>query len=91
MKTTIELPDDLLERAKSMTATEQQQVDSPRRMSGVLWDLFSGSASYTDVFIRTLHPAYVGNLLRNLVAANLPGGRSRDRRNADEGNGRVRH
>jgi hypothetical protein len=46
-------------------------------MSGVLWDLFSGSAPYTDVFLRTLHPAYVGSLVRNLVAANLPD-KSRD-------------
>jgi flavin-dependent dehydrogenase len=55
-----------------MVATEQQQDEAPRRMSGVLWDLFSGSAPYTDVFLRTLHPAYIGNLVRNLVAANLP-------------------
>jgi flavin-dependent dehydrogenase len=70
----------------NMTANEQLQEDSPRRMSGVLWDLFSGSASYTDVFLRTLHPAYVGLLLWNLVSANLPGGRK-----AQKGNGHVRH
>jgi hypothetical protein len=75
----------------NMTAAEQQQADSPKRMSGVLWDLFSGSASYTNVFVRTLHPAYVGLLLWNLVAANLPGGRSRKERNGDEGGGHVRH
>jgi flavin-dependent dehydrogenase len=56
-----------------MTAREQQQTDSPQRMSGVLWDLFSGSASYTNVFVRTLHPAYIGNLLWNLVSANVRG------------------
>jgi flavin-dependent dehydrogenase len=75
----------------NMTAAEQQQADSPKRMSGVLWDLFSGSASYTNVFMRTLHPAYVGLLLWNLVAANLPGGRSRQERNTDDGSGHVRH
>jgi hypothetical protein len=42
-------------------------------MSGVLWDLFSGSASYTNVFLRTLHPAYIGSLVWNLVAGNLRG------------------
>jgi hypothetical protein len=41
-------------------------------MSGVLWDLFSGSASYTNVFLRTLHPAYIGKLAWNLLAGNLP-------------------
>ena len=54
-----------------MTANEQQS-DGPRRMSGVLWDLFSGSASYTNVFVRTLSPAYLGGLVWNLFAANLP-------------------
>jgi flavin-dependent dehydrogenase len=54
-----------------MTANEQLQTDGPRRMSGVLWDLFSGSASYTNVFLRTLHPAYIGRLAWNLVAGNL--------------------
>jgi flavin-dependent dehydrogenase len=56
-----------------MTAGEQRQSGSPRRMSSVLWDLFSGSAPYTDVFLRTLHPSYVASLVWNLVAGNLPG------------------
>ena len=55
-----------------MTVSEQQST-GPRRMSGVLWDLFSGSASYTNVFLRTLHPLYIGSLIRNLVSANMPG------------------
>ena len=62
-----------------MTANEQQQADGPRRMSGVLWDLFSGSASYTNVLLRTLHPAYIGSLLWNLVVGNLPGRNGRGR------------
>ena len=57
-----------------MTSNEQNQSDDPKRMSGVLWDLFSGSAPYTDVFLRTLHPAYLASLLWNLLAGNLPGG-----------------
>ena len=56
-----------------MTAIEQQS-EGPRRMSGVLWDLFSGSASYTNVFLRTLSPVYIATLIWNLVAGNLPGG-----------------
>ena len=54
-----------------MTVHEQQDAQSPKRMSGVLWDLFSGSASYTNVFMRTLHPAYIGNLVWNLAAGNV--------------------
>ena len=55
-----------------MTALEQAS-DGPRRMSEVLWDLFSGSASYTNVFKRTLNPAYIASLTWNLIAGNLPG------------------
>ena len=29
-------------------------------MSGVLWDTFTGSAPYRDVFVRTLHPVVPG-------------------------------
>jgi flavin-dependent dehydrogenase len=56
-----------------MTVNEQRQASVTPRMSGVLWDLFSGSAPYTDVFLRTLHPAYIGSLLWNLLAGNMPG------------------
>jgi flavin-dependent dehydrogenase len=55
-----------------MTVKEQQDQESARRMSSVLWDLFSGSASYTNVFLRTLHPAYIGSLIWNLLAGNAP-------------------
>ncbi len=55
-----------------MIETEQAQTAAPRRMSQVLWDMFSGSAPYTDIFLRTLHPAFIGSLAWNLVAGNLP-------------------
>ncbi len=74
-----------------MTRNEQQQSEGPRRMSGVLWDLFSGSASYTNVFMRTLHPAYFGSLIWNLVASNLRRGiASNDPANEGEGS-HARH
>lgn len=74
-----------------MTANEQKQAVNPRRMSNVLWDLFSGSESYTDVFRRTLHPAYVGSLLWNLVAGNLPGSASRNGHTHGEERSHVQH
>ena len=74
-----------------MTATEQNSDDSSRRMSAVLWDLFSGSASYTDVFLRTLHPAYIGSLMWNLVAGNAPGGSGRHGRAQTKECDRVEH
>ena len=74
-----------------MTVNEQERTDNPRRMSEVLWDLFSGSASYTDVFLRTLHPAYLGSLLWNLVAGNLPGNAGRNGDKQSEGRGHAQH
>jgi flavin-dependent dehydrogenase len=58
-----------------MTVAEQRQSKTPRRMSGVLWDLFSGSETYSNIFLRTLHPVYIGSLLRHLIAGNLPDSR----------------
>jgi flavin-dependent dehydrogenase len=40
-----------------MTVDEQQRPGRLRRMSGILWDMFSGSAPYRDIFLRMLHPA----------------------------------
>ncbi|MDO8540606.1 MAG: hypothetical protein Q7S40_09250 [Opitutaceae bacterium] len=45
-----------------MITREQQGCGAPR-MSMVLWDTFSGSASYGDVFLRTLHPFFWCRLL----------------------------
>ena len=52
-----------------MVASEQSKEGSPRRMSTVLWDTFTGSASYRDVFLRTLHPAFISRFLWNLVVS----------------------
>ena len=73
-----------------MTANEQQS-EGNRRMSGVLWDLFSGSASYTNVFIRTLSPAYIAGLMWNLVVANLPGSDARTPSVTGTGKHHVQH
>jgi flavin-dependent dehydrogenase len=53
-----------------MTALEQASENRPRRMSSVLWDLFTGSAPYRDVFVRTLHPKFLGGVVWNLIAGN---------------------
>jgi len=54
-----------------MTVSEQGKSERPKRMSDVLWDLFSGSAPYREVFLRTLRPAYIADLLRHLVVGNI--------------------
>ncbi|MGE5850579.1 MAG: NAD(P)/FAD-dependent oxidoreductase [Candidatus Methylomirabilota bacterium] len=48
-----------------MVAKEQQQERGPRPMSMVLWDVFTGSAPYREVFLRTLRPSFLGGFLRD--------------------------
>ncbi len=59
-----------------MVAREQQQAGSQRRMSMVLWDTFSGSASYKNVFLRTLHPFFGCRLLGDILLSLRPLARS---------------
>lgn len=72
-----------------MTTLEQNQSARKRRMSEVLWDLFTGSAPYREVFLRTLHPVYIKDLVWNLVAGNAR--RANKPKNADGRDGERRH
>ncbi|MBK5095997.1 MAG: cyclic nucleotide-binding domain-containing protein, partial [Deltaproteobacteria bacterium] len=60
-----------------MTTREQQGAGARRRMSTVLWDTFTGSAPYRDVFMRTLHPAFLGGFLYQMIAGMFPVDRRR--------------
>jgi flavin-dependent dehydrogenase len=56
-----------------MTTAEQRGSGGGElRMSGVLWDTFTGSAPYRDVFFRTLHPFFLGRLIYETVAGLFP-------------------
>jgi len=46
-----------------MAKKEQTKQGKQRRMSMVLWDVFTGSANYRDVFLRTLHPAFLSSFM----------------------------
>src|SRR5512139_1426694 len=46
-----------------MTASEQDTPRRTQRMSDVLWDTFTGSAPYGKVFLRSLHPMFLGGFL----------------------------
>lgn len=59
----------------SMTAREQASETAVRHMSSVLWDVFSGSAPYREVLVRTLNPGFLTGLAANLVVGNWPSGR----------------
>ena len=51
-----------------MASFEETSEGRPRRMSLVLWDLFTGSAPYTEVFFRTLHPRFLAQFLWQVLA-----------------------
>jgi flavin-dependent dehydrogenase len=46
-----------------MVSREQKKEGKNRRMSAVLWDMFTGSAPYREVFFRTLHPVFLINFM----------------------------
>ena len=41
-------------------------------MSSALWDVFTGSAPYKEVLLRSFYPSFPVMLLWNLIAGNLP-------------------
>jgi flavin-dependent dehydrogenase len=53
----------------NMTAREQSNDGAQPRMSTVLWDTFTGSAPYKDIFLRTLHPAFLARLFGDLAVS----------------------
>jgi flavin-dependent dehydrogenase len=65
----------------SMVAREQRREGRRRRMSLALWDMFTGSAPYREVFLRTLHPFFLGRLLWEMAISIRPlrgGGQSEE-------------
>jgi flavin-dependent dehydrogenase len=57
---------------KMVTREQQGPAYLPQGLSLVLWDMFTGSAPYGEVFLRTLHPAFWTRFLRHLVASLWP-------------------
>jgi hypothetical protein len=45
-------------------------------MSSLLWDTFTGNASYREVMLRALHPGFMGWFGLHLVAALVSGPRA---------------
>lgn len=50
-----------------MVVKEQQKERGKREMSSLLWDTFTGSAPYRNIFKRALNPILLANLLWNLI------------------------
>jgi hypothetical protein len=67
-------PWDFIARAVlRMVESEQASQAAQRRMSNIIWDMFTGSAPYRDIFIRMLHPALWSRLLWYLRASLMKG------------------
>ena len=60
-------------RALLRTVSREQRTEGAKpRMSMVLWDTFTGSAPYGDVFRRALHPLFLIRFLWDIVLESLP-------------------
>ncbi|MGW8226810.1 MAG: NAD(P)/FAD-dependent oxidoreductase [Anaerolineales bacterium] len=56
-----------------MADREQRRVGSHPHMSSVLWDTFTGSAPYKDIFLRTLDPSFLSHFIWDLGVALIDG------------------
>lgn len=70
-----------------MTSNDQERPGAARRMSIVLWDMFTGSAPYRDIFFQTLDPRFLGRFGWQSALAIGSGGRRRGEESED-GTGR---
>jgi len=55
-----------------MAQREQARPGARPHMSSLLWNMFTGSAPYTEMFRGTLHPGFIANLLGSVAAGLLP-------------------
>ncbi len=69
---------------RRMTIREQESKKCRPRMSTVLWDMFTGSSSYADTFLSTLHPVFLARLTWSLLCSFLrPQARTVERSDCD--------
>ncbi|MBI4297408.1 MAG: hypothetical protein HY676_02620 [Chloroflexi bacterium] len=52
-----------------MVSREQRARNRNPRMSMVLWDTFTGSAPYQDIFMRAIRPFFLGRLMLDVASA----------------------
>jgi flavin-dependent dehydrogenase len=52
-----------------MVVQEQSNPKLAPRMSSVMWDMFTGSATYREIFLRTLHPVFLIRLCTSILAS----------------------
>lgn len=56
-----------------MAQKEQEKENARPHMSTLLWNMFTGSAPYVEMFRGTLRPGFIYNLLLSVGAALVPG------------------
>jgi len=55
-----------------MAQREQALPTRRPHMSSLLWNMFTGSAPYTEIWCDALHPGFAGNMILNAAAGLLP-------------------
>ncbi len=66
------------DRRGILRMVSREQADGhAKHMSSVLWDTFTGSAPYSDIFLRTLTPGFLFNLAWQVVVGNFSFDRSK--------------
>ncbi len=66
----------LLKGSLLMAAGEQRNPRHAKRMSVVFWDMFTGSAPYREIFLRTLSPRFIASLAWQSARATVGAGRT---------------
>jgi flavin-dependent dehydrogenase len=56
-----------------MARREQSTAGAKPHMSSLLWNMFTGSAPYVEMFRGTMHPGFIAHLAGSLVAGLRPG------------------
>ena len=56
----------------TMAQREQAKAEAKPHMSSLLWNMFTGSAPYVEMFRGTLHPGFIYNLLLSVAAGFRP-------------------
>lgn len=57
----------------NMARKEQKNKKARPHMSTLLWNMFTGSAPYVEMFRGTLHPGFISNLVLSVGSALIPG------------------
>jgi hypothetical protein len=66
------------------TTREQIGSGNEKRLSFVLWNMFTGSAPYREIFVSALHPRFLGGMLWNLTVCLWPMRRGKEAASAVE-------